>query len=121
MERTLKMKVIAVGIIAITSLFVFNNIYAPNSITDSKNERFNQWVTYFSEREGLTVEYKNFDAFKGGENTINMQANKMATDISGVRDDVGFTTVYFDCEKDIIFYLGAGVKSELEYCYFSMF
>ena len=115
------MKVIGIGIIAITSLFVFNQIYVPKSITDSENKRFNQYVTYFTNCEGYTVEYQNFDAFKGGDNTIHMQASRMATDITVVRDETGFVDVYFDWEKDVIFYLGSGSISGLQYCYYLTF
>jgi len=115
------MRVIVIGILAITSLFAFNNIYVPNYITASENNRFNQWVTYFSNCEGYTVEYKNFDSFKGGDNTIQMQESRMASDITDVRDELGFVTVYFDWESDVIFYIGSDSKSELDYCYFHKF
>ena len=121
MERTLKKNVILIGNIAFTTLIVFNNIYVPNYITDSENKRFNQWVTYFSNCEGYIVEYKDFDAFKGGENTIQKFGGNMASDIMDVRNDTGFVTVYFDWEKDVIFYIGSDLKSELLYCYLSTF
>lgn len=115
------MKVIVIGIAAIASLFLFNNFAVPNFITDSENDRFNEYVTYFRNCDGYTVEYKNFDAFKDGENTIPMQASKMSSDITDIRDSTGFVTVYFDWEKDVIFYLGSGSKAELQYCYFLTF
>ena len=121
MERTLKIQVIVIGIAAIAALFVFNNIAVPTSITDSENDRFNEYVTYFTNCEGYTVEYRNFDTFEGGDNTIPMQASKMSSDITDVRDETGFATVYFDWEKDVIFYLGSGSKSGLQYCYFLTF
>jgi hypothetical protein len=122
-ERTAGMKVLAVvGIIAITSLFVFTDIMKPDYITESKNTRFNQWVNYYSNCDGYTVVYYNYDVFKSESDiVIRLRDATMADEVSAMRQLDGFVTVYFDWEKDIIFFSGLGTDSTLQYCYYSNF
>lgn len=123
MERTAGMKVLAVvSIIAITSLFVFTDIMKPNYITESKNTRFNQWVNYYNKCDGYTVVYYNYDVFKSESDiVIRLRDATMADEVSAMRQLNGFVTVYFDWEKDIIFFSGSGTDSTLQYCYYSNF
>lgn len=121
-EKTSKSKVIAIGILVITSLIVLNGNAMNSDITESENDRFNQWVTYFTNCEGYTVEYQNFDDYNiESDKIVLMQGSQMASDIRGVRDLTGVVTVYFDWENDIIFYGGSDTNSVSQKCYYIKF
>jgi len=71
------------GVLIIASLFMFSDrFYHPKYITESENARFNQWVDYFTNCEGYTVEYYSFDAFKSESDSVTLrQSNRLADDV----------------------------------------
>lgn len=116
------MKYYIVGALAIASLVVISNNLNSKSITESKNARFNEWVSYYSRCEGYTVEYYNFDTFSSESDIVTRSsASGMAGNVQEIKQLFGFVTVYFDWERDIIFYRGSGPDSKLLYCFYSNF
>jgi hypothetical protein len=121
-NKTKKNRYLILGVLTIASIFVVSNNIGPKPITESKNVRFNQWVKYYSKCEGYTVEHYNFDDFKSESDVVtNSMANAMAIDVQEAKQLLGFVTVYFDWERDIIFFQGTGPDSTLQYCIFSVF
>ena len=117
-----KTQIYILGFLAIASLFVVTNSIGQTSFTESKNARFNQWVKYYSKCEGYTVEYYDFETFKSESDvTSSMIANAMASEVLEIKQSIGFVTVYFDWEKDVIFFRGTGSDPTLLYCFFSIF
>ena len=111
-----------IGVLAIASLFVISSSIRPNSITESKNIRFNDWVRYYRKCEGYTVEYYDFETFKSESDVVkSSMANVMASDVQDVKELIGFVTVYFDWERDVIFFRGTGPDPAMQYCIFSIF
>lgn len=90
--------------------------------TESENARFNQWVDYYSQCDGYTVEYNNFETYRGDSDVVTLrQSNRMAGDVRKVRQLTGSVTVYFDWENDVIFFSGSGPDSTLQYCDYSKY
>lgn len=110
---TARTKHIAAGVLIIASLFAFSDrLFQPKYITKSENARFNEWVKYYSKRDGYTVEYHSFDAFKSDSDVLALrQSNRLADDVQKMRQLMGFVTVYFDWESDVIFFSGQGRDS----------
>jgi hypothetical protein len=123
LKRTMVTKYLALGILIIASLFMFSDgFYHPKYTTESENARFNQWVDYYSDCEGYTVEYYSFDAFKSENDIVTLrQSSRFADDVNKMKQDMGFVTVYFDWENDVIFFSSSGLDSTLQYCYYSNF
>jgi hypothetical protein len=113
----------------ILSVVVFASIFAvsymmfkPKPATESKNARFNDWVTYFRGKEGHTVEYLDFASFRDESDfSVGRQANVLADDIELVKVLMGSVLVFFDWEKDTIFFRGTGSDSTKLYCYYCTF
>jgi len=123
LETTARTKYLALGLIIIASLFIFSDrFYSPMYTTESNNARFNQWIDYYSECDGYTVEYKNFETYRGDSDVMTLrQASTLAGDVQKVRQITGSVTVYFDWENDVIFFRGSGPDTTLQYCYFVNF
>jgi hypothetical protein len=121
MEGSIKKRyLVTLGILFIASVYMVSNTFLkPKLMTDSANTRFNQWVKFYDDKEGYTVEYYNFEEFKLESDLV---VSKRPSDLAKMIDTdkvlVGFITVFFDWENDIIFYRGTGPDSTLLYCYY---
>lgn len=122
-KRTVRTKYLALGILIIASLFMFSDrFYHPKYTTESENARFNHWVDYYISCEGYTVEYYSFDAFNSENDVVTLrQSNRLADDVKKMKQDMGFVTVYFDWENDVIFFSSSSLDSTLQHCYYSDF
>lgn len=122
MEGSIKKRyLVTLGILVIASVYmVSNTFFKPKLLTDSTNTRFNQWVKFYDDKEGYTVEYYNFEEFKTESDVVmSKRPSDLAKQIDTDKVLVGFITVFFDWENDIIFYRGTGPDSTLLYCYYS--
>jgi hypothetical protein len=114
----------------------------PVAMTDSTNTRFNAYVAYFSRQQGYIVEYHDFDTFPdmvddmykpvGSPNPQGLMQNvfvksvkvySLGQDFEGGEVEAMMTpspldnpvTIYYDDEKNILFYIGDAFSSRFFY------
>jgi hypothetical protein len=131
-----------IAVVVVALLFVTSTMLKPKVTTDSTNVRFNAYVTYFRRQVGYTVEYRDFDTFEdivdemykpvGSPNPQGLMSNvfvksvkvySLGQDFEGGEVDAMMTgasldhpvTVYYDDEKDILFYVGDAFSSRFFY------
>jgi len=127
-------------VVAIVALFFVPTLLKQKPVTRSENSRFDDWVRYFMSQEGYTVEYRSFDDFQNEVNVMRnlLQGNVFAasvkrsslgpefkgseTEVMCARTSGEYpVTVYYDDEKDVIFYKGTGTNPTWSYGYFYTF
>lgn len=132
-----------VVIVVIAALFFgASSMLKPKPATDSTNPRFNAYVTYFRRQKGYTVEYSDFDTFAdkvdemykpvgsldphpimGNVFIKSVKLFTLGQEFSGGELEAMCTrasldkpvTVYYDDEKDIIFFIGDAFSSRFFY------
>ncbi len=131
-----------IAVVVVALLFGISTMLKPKVTTDSTNARFNAYVTYFRRQIGYTVEYRDFDTFEdivdqmykpvGSPNPQALMSNvfvksvkvySLGREFEGGEVDAMMTpasldrpvTVYYDDEKEILFYVGDAFSSRFFY------
>jgi hypothetical protein len=128
--------------VVVAALYGVSLMMRPLAATNSSNARFNAYVTYFRRQEGYIVEYRDFDGFEdmvdemykpvGSPNpqailpNVFVKSVKVFTlgrDFEGDEVAIMMTpgsldypvTVYYDDEKNTLFYIGDAFSSRFFY------
>ncbi len=131
-----------IGVAVVVALYLTSSMLKPEASTDSTNARFNHYVTYFRRQKGYTVEYRDFDTFPdmvdemykpvGSPNPQSLMSNvfvksvkvySLGREFEGGEIEAMMTetpmdrpvTVYYDDEKDVLFYVGDAFSSRFFY------
>ena len=131
-----------IEIAVIVALYLASTMLKPEAATDSTNTRFNAYVTYFRRQEGYIVEYRDFDTFGdmvdemynpvGSPIPQSLMPNVFVKSVKvfslGREFDGGEVeammaaypldnpvTVYYDDEKNVLFYVGDAFSSRVFY------
>ena len=131
-----------IAVAVVVALYLASSMLKPEAATDSTNTRFNDYVTYFRRQKGYTVEYLDFDTFPdmvdemykpvGSPNPQGLMSNvfiksvkvySLGREFDGGEIEAMMTespldrpvTVYYDDEKDILFYVGDAYSSRFFY------
>lgn len=134
----------ALVIIVVIAAFIFavSSLVKPKFSTDSKNPRFNHYVTYFRRQKGYTIEYHNFSTFPdevdemykpvGSLSPAPLMENvfvktvkvfALGRDFNGTEFEAMCTeaslekpvTVYYDDEEEVVFFIGDAYCSRFFY------
>ena len=141
MERR-GMRALVVIVVIVALFFVASSMLKTKFVTDSTNPRFNAYVTYFRRQKGYTVEYSNFDTFADEVDEMykpvgsldarpimefvfvkTVKLFTLGREFSGTELEAMCTkasldkpvTVYYDDEKDVIFFIGDAFCSRFFY------
>ena len=131
-----------IAVAVVVALYLTSSMLKPDASTDSTNARFNHYVTYFRRQKGYTVEYRDFDTFPdmvdemykpvGSPNPQSLMSNvfvksvkvySLGREFEGGEIEAMMTetpldrpvTVYYDDEKDVLFYVGDAFSSRFFY------
>ena len=131
-----------IGVAVVVALYLTSSMLKPEASTDSTNARFNHYVTYFRRQKGYTVEYRDFDTFPdmvdemykpvGSPRPQGLMSNvfvksvkvySLGREFEGGEIEAMMTetpldrpvTVYYDDEKDVLFYVGDAFSSRFFY------
>jgi hypothetical protein len=133
---------ILIAVVVVAALYGVSLMLKPKASTNSTNSRFNAYVTYFQRQIGYTVEYRDFDTFEdlvdemykpvGSPNPQPILPNVFAKSVKVYTlgwdfegDEVAAmmtpgsldtpVTVYYDDDKNTLFYVGDALSSRFFY------